>query len=392
MLFGADRLAADPPLLGGPQRLGLLTNDAVRCAGDPELRTRVALLRAGLPIVRLFSPEHGLGARAPDGAPIPGGTDPLTGLPVVSLYGESLRPTPEALVDLDAVLCDLPDIGARCYTYAWTLTHLIDACADAGVPVWVLDRPNPLGGLPESAEGPLLQPAYASFLGRLAVPARHSLTLGELALLWRARACPAADVRVLPCSGWSRRQLWPQTRLPFVPTSPAIVRFEAALLYPGTCLFEATNLSVARGTPRSFEAIGAPWLRATSLAARLAARRLPGVAPEPASFTPSIGPWAGEQCEAVRIRVSDARRVRPVALGLSLLADVAALHPGEFRWASYPTAANPGGAGHLERLVGTAAVREAVDAAPDAVDDGVVAHWTAVPGWATELDSVALYD
>jgi len=396
MRFGADRLAADPRLLAealgrAPARLGLLTNDAVRLARDPEERTRAALLEAGLPLVRLFSPEHGLGAAAPDGAAVADTADPLTGLPVTSLYGEALRPAPDVLADIGAVLCDLPDIGARCYTYAWTLTHVIDACAAAGVPVVVLDRPNPLGGRIESAEGPMLEPAHESFLGRLPIPLRHALTLGELALLWRRERRPAADVRVIRCSGWARHQLWPDTGLPFVPTSPAIRRFQAALLYPGTCLFEATNLSVGRGSALSFEAVGAPWLRATSLVDRLASRRLPGLALEPAHFTPTTGPWAGEEYEAVRLVVREPRRVRPVAAGLALLAGVAALHPGELAWARYPTAANPSGTGHLERLVGTAEVGAAIAAAPADVDDDVVARWTDVAGWPPRWRAVAIY-
>ncbi len=397
MRFGADRLAAEPRLLAAvlgraPRRLALLTNDAVRLASDPERRTRTALLEAGLPLVRLFSPEHGLGAAAPDGAAVGDATDPLTGLPVTSLYGESLRPAPEVLAGLDAVLGDLPDIGVRCYTYAWTLTHVIDACAAAGVPVVVLDRPNPLGAALASAEGPLLEPAHASFLGRFPVPLRHALTLGELALLWQREQCPATDVRVLECEGWARDRPWPETGLPFVPTSPAIHRFEAALLYAGTCLFEATNLSVGRGTPLAFEAVGAPWLRATSLLERLGRRHLPGLSTEPARFTPATGPWAGDECHAVRLVVQEARRVRPVAAGLALLAEVAALHPGELRWATYPTAANPSGAGHLERLAGTAAVGAAIETDPRAVDDDVVARWTAVPGWGRRWETARLYD
>ncbi len=396
MRFGADRLAAEPRLLAAalgraPRRLALLTNDAVRLAGDPERRTRSALLEAGLPIVRLFSPEHGLGAAAPDGAAVADATDPLTGLPVTSLYGESLRPPAEALAGLDAVVADLPDIGVRCYTYAWTLTHVIDACAAAGVPVVVLDRPNPLGAALESAEGPMLQAAHLSFLGRFPIPLRHALTLGELALLWRAEQCSDADVHILPCEGWARDRLWPETGLPFVPTSPAIRRFEAALLYAGTCLFEATNLSVGRGTPLAFEAVGAPWLRATSLVERLGHRHLPGLVPEPARFTPATGPWAGEECHALRRAVREPQRVRPVAAGLALLAEVAALHPGELSRATYPTAANPSGAGHLERLAGTAAVGAAVEADPRAVDDYVVARWTAVPEWARRWEAVRLY-
>ncbi len=396
MRFGADRLAAEPRLLTealghAPARLALLTNDAVRLAGDPQRPTRLALLEAGLPIVRLFSPEHGLGASAADGAAVADARDPLTGLPVTSLYGDTLRPPAEALQQCDAVLSDLPDIGVRCYTYAWTLTHVIDACAAAGVPVIVLDRPNPLGGEPASTEGPMLELAFASFLGRLPIPLRHGLTQGELALLWQRERCAHADLRVIPCEGWARHQLWPDTGLPFVPTSPAIRRFEAALLYAGTCLFEATNLSIGRGTPLAFEAVGAPWLQAAPLAERLAERGLPGLAAEPTRFTPGTGPWAGEACQALRLVVGDPRRVRPVAAGLALLAEIAALHRAELRWATYPTAANPSGTGHLERLVGTAAVRAALEAAPGAIDDVVVAGWTDVAGWEARRRLVTRY-
>src|SRR5690606_9085285 len=341
--FGVDRLAADARLVAGAKRLGLVTNDAARTAADASRLSRTALLDAGVPVVRLFSPEHGLNAAAPDGAGVAGGTDAVTGLPVVSLYGERMRPAPESLEGLDGVLVDLPDIGARCYTYAWTMTHVIDACAEAGLPVWILDRPNPLGGAPAGVEGPLLEQEHRSFVGRHAIPLRHGLTLGELARLWQRERRPAADVRVIACEGWRRDQLWPDTGLPFVPTSPAIRRFDAALLYPGLCLFEATNLSVGRGTDVSFEAVGAPWLDAAAVAARLAAREPPGVGVTTAVFTPATEPYAGQRCEAVRIAVRQPARVRPVALGIALLADVAAHHRGTFSWARYPTAANPTG-------------------------------------------------
>jgi len=339
-----DRLAADVQLLAGAKWLGLVTNDAARTAADASRLSRVALLDAGGPIVRLFSPEHGLSAAAPDGAAVPGGTDPVTGLSVVSLYGKRMQPAPESLEGLDGVLVDLPDIGARCYTYAWTMTHVIDACAEAGLPVWILDRPNPLGGALAAVEGPMLEPEHRSFIGRHTIPLRHGLTLGELARLWQQERCPAADVRVIACEGWWRDRLWPDTGLPFVPTSPAIRRFDAALLYPGLCLFEATNLSVGRGTDAAFEAVGAPWLDAAAVAARLAERQPPGVVVTADAFTPDTDPYAGQRCEAVRITVLDPARVRPVALGLALLADIAAHHRGVFAWARYPTAANPSGA------------------------------------------------
>lgn len=388
--FGADVLADNPGLLGYADRVALVTNDAARCAHDAELRTRVELLAAGIPIVRLFSPEHGLAARAADGAAVRDGADPLTGLPVVSLYGERFAPPAEALRDVSAVLFDIPDVGARFYTYLWTLTHAIDACAAADVPLIVLDRPNPLGGELESVEGPLLEDALVSFVGRHAIPIRHSLTLGELALLWRSERCPNADVQVIPCEGWLRDELWSSTRMPFVPTSPAITRFEAALFYPGLCLFEATNLSVARGARYSFEAIGAPWLDAQALTQRFTRRSMRGVNLETVQFKPSAGPYAGESCNGVRLVARNPRMVRPVRIGLALLADTIALHGDEFAFRTYPTAANPAGEDHFERLIGRGDVRERITNGP--VGDALLDEWTSAPGWAERWDAVRIYD
>lgn len=389
--FGADLLAADPGLIGPSRRVALATNDAARTAADPKVRTRDILLRAGVPVVRLFSPEHGLSAMGPDGVAVDSGIDGLTGLPVSSLYGERFAPPPEALADVDAVLFDIPDIGIRFYTYLWTLTHLIDACAHAGVPLWMLDRPNPLSGRLDTVEGPVLEIEHASFIGRHTIPIRFALTLGELALLWQRERCPDADVRVIPCGGWDRAWTWPRTRLPFVPTSPALISMDAVLLYGGLCLFEATNLSVARGSKLSFQAVGAPWLDSERVMARFAERGIEGVSAVRAGFTPAVGPHAGEVCDAVRIIITNAERVRPVAVGIALLADVAATHSGQFAWAHYPTAANPAGGGHLERLVGTSTVRAVINRAPEWVNEKQIRDWTAAPGWPERWRTVLLY-
>jgi uncharacterized protein YbbC (DUF1343 family) len=389
--FGADRLAADPALPGAVRRVGLATSDAARTAADPRRPARATLLEAGVPIVRLFTPEHGLDVMAPDGAAVQDGVDPATGLPVVSLYGECFAPPAGSLAELDAMLFDVPDVGARFYTYAWTMTHIIDACADAGIPLWVLDRPNPLGGILDMAEGPLLEPAHTSLIGRHAIPVRHGLTLGELALLWRRERRTDADVRILAGDGWRRDWLWPRTGLPFVPTSPAIGSFAAALLYPGLCVFEATNVSVGRGTDLSFRAVGAPWLNPRAVLDRLAARQLPGIAPRETRFTPGTGPYAGVSCAAVRLDVVEAGAARPVAAGIALLADVAATH-AEFAWQPYPTVANPAGEQHLARLLGTSEIGDAVDRDPSGVSDAVVRGWVAVPDWAERCRDILLYE
>ncbi|MBI3504422.1 MAG: DUF1343 domain-containing protein [Proteobacteria bacterium] len=390
--FGADRVAAEPSLLGPHRGLGLVTNDAARLAADPGAMARLALQRAGVPLVRLFGPEHGMGANAADGAPVEDSVDPLTGLPVVSLYGERMRPTPEQLDGLDAVLFDVPDVGARFYTYVWTLFEVGAACADAGVPLIVLDRPNPLGGQLAMAEGPILDLAFASFIGGDAIPIRHALTIGELARLWQRERWNGSDVRVIACEGWRRELSWPATGLEWVPTSPSMPSAESALLYPGICLFEATNLSVGRGTDAPFQRIGAPWIDAARVLDHLSRQTPRGVRFERERFTPSLGPWAGEGCEGIRVTVTDARLVRPVALGLFLLAAVMATHRLRFAWARYPTAANPSGQGHFERLIGRSGIRARLDVAPDRVDGALVADWTGADGWADRTAGALLYD
>ena len=261
MGYGIDQIvqgACELPRLG---RYGLLTNDAAVTASDSTMRSREALLRAGINLVRLFSPEHGLSAAEPDGAPVPHGRDLLTELEVISLYGRQTGPTPSTLSDLDGMLIDLPDIGTRSYTFIWTMSVMLEACAEAKLPLWILDRPNPIGGDLGMAEGPLLDEAScSSFLGRFAIPIRHSLTMGELARLWNYERGLKAELCIIPATGWRRTDHHPQTGLPFAPPSPGIPSYISALLYPALCFFEATNLSVGRGTTIPFQQIGAPWL------------------------------------------------------------------------------------------------------------------------------------
>ncbi len=392
--FGVDRLVHEPSLLRGAQRVGLVTNDAARLAENATVRSRSVLIAAGVPLVRLFGPEHGLTADAADGAAVADGRDQATGLEVCSLYGDRMRPTREQIGDLDVVLFDIPDVGARFYTYAWTLLHVLSACAEYGVRLVVLDRPNPLGGRLSDAEGPLLDPGLFSFIGADTFPIRHSLTLGELALLWRAERFPQASVEVLTCSGWRRGDQWPQTMLPWVPTSPAMPAFLSALCYPGTCFFEATNLSVGRGTDAPFQRIGAPWLGGervrTALRDVLGDGALPGVQLEPELFVPTNGPYAGERCSGLRLAVADTRTFRPVATGLALLAAVAGTHRGVFGWWRYPTAANPSGDGHLDRLVGLRRMRERVERSAT-MPIAELQELTAVPGWSDRVRGVLLY-
>ncbi len=389
ILFGIDRVLATPGSV--PGSVGLVTNEAARTALDPLVPARMALQRAGVDLVRLFSPEHGLGADAADGVPVADGFDPLTGLPVTSLYGASLRPPQETLGDLGAVLFDLPDVGTRFYTYIWTLSHVMEACAEADVPLVVLDRPNPLGGEMAAAEGPVLDvEAFGSFVGRAAIPIRHSVSMGELALLWKAEWKLDLELRILSCQGWRRSMHWPDTGLAFVPPSPAMPSYESALLYPGLCLMEATNLSAGRGTNRPFQLVGAPWLAAEETVRAFNALALPGIRAESSSFTPAQEPHAGVQCRGIFLRVTDPRVLRPVEAGLHLLAAVIRTHGGKFRWVPYPTAANPSGEGHFERLAGRVGIREALEESPDDLKDRMAA-WTSPCGWQDRVEELLLY-
>jgi len=370
----------------------LVTNEAARCAADASMPSRVALLGRGVPLTRLFSPEHGLAATGVDGAPMRDGVDALTELPIVSLYGDRFAPSPESLADLDAILFDIPDVGARFYTYAWTLSHVLEAAARTGMPVVVLDRPNPLGGDLPLTEGPMLdETCCSSFVGRWTMPIRHSLTLGELARYWAATRVPGVNLRVVRCSGWNRAMLWPDCGTPWVPTSPSMPSFESALLYPGTCLFEATNLSLGRGTDLPFQVVAAPWLDAERVCRNVVTHAVAGVSLHASAVTPSIGPSAGTGCSAVRIVVHEPGAVRPVALGLALLAVVMQLHPTDFAWSPYPTAANPSGQNHFARLSGVRWLGPLLGTLREAPAAELLGEWTATGRWAREVGPALLY-
>lgn len=388
--FGIDHVLEAPELLQGS--IGLVTNDAARPARDPNVRSRVALRNAGCRVSRLFSPEHGISANAPDGARVPHSLDTLTDLPVTSLYGDTLRPAHEMFTKLDTIVFDIPDIGARFYTYVWTMSYVLETCAEVGVPLVVLDRPNPLGGDMSAAEGPLLDVEHcASFLGRAAIPIRHSLTIGELARLLNIEWRLHAKLEVIRCAGWTRAQHWPDTGLPFIPTSPAMPDYFSALAYPGTCLFEATNLSVGRGTDFPFQLIGAPWLDAQHVAREFNSLALKGVIADCCAFVPAQEPHAGANCHAVRFTLTEPKRFRPVAAGLHLLEIVVRTHRRHFRWQNYPTRANPKGEDHFARLIGRADIRDALG-----TDHTDICHrisdWTDTRAWTALVRDILLYD
>jgi uncharacterized protein YbbC (DUF1343 family) len=389
---GIDRLIDGDVHLDG-SRFGILTNDAARVTRMPHLPARKLLVDAFEStgrgqFVRLFSPEHGIATRAADGTAVADAVDAVTGLPIVSLYGERLKPLAETVSDLDAVLFDVPDAGARFYTYIWTLTHLIDACAETGTTVIVLDRPNPQSGDLSKAEGPILDLSCCeSFLGRMAIPITHQLTLGEMALLWKAEHRPEADVRVVAMKGWTRQMSWEKTGLPFVAPSPALQTSQSVALYPGLCFLEAFNVSIGRGSKMSFEAAGAPWMNPDAIIEAFSSEELAGVDLERVSFSPSIHPYSGQSCRGIRFRIHDPTALRPVALGMHLVRALHAVHPDRLEEARYPTVANPSGEDHLSLLIGD---RRVAGGLAHSTGDDIIS-WTGVSNWRERVSGVLIY-
>lgn len=343
------------PLAG--KRIGLFTNPS---AVDSALNSTLSYFKAAaasgrINLVALYSPEHGLDAAAPEGDLVAPSTSGV--LPVHSLYGATQRPTAAMLENVDLLVCDIQDIGVRYYTYAWTLTHILEAAGEHNVDVLILDRPNPLGGA--VVAGAPLDPALSSLVGRVSVPIRHGLTLGELARCFNALWNPTpARLNVIACEGWSRAMLWQQTGLPFVPPSPNMPHLSTVAHYPGACLIEGTNLSEGRGTALPFEIVGAPFIDGMSLAAHLNALGLPAVRFRSHAFEPTASKWRGERCGGVQVHITDESHWDALHVWLKLIIAIHALYPDQFAW--LPPAEN--GIYHFDRLIGTSELRQRIDA------------------------------
>ena len=361
VMTGLDVLMAEDAARLRGRRVGLLVHPA---SVDRRLRHAAPLLHGalGADLRALFGPQHGLRGETQDNmVEWSGFTDPTTGLPAHSLYGEHRKPTAAMLDGLDVLVVDLQDVGARYYTFVWTLLLCLEACAEQGVAVMVLDRPNPLGG---GVEGNVLDPAWRSFVGLAPIPMRHGLTMGELARWLRRWAALDVDLDVVPMRGWRRGQWFDETGLPWVLPSPNMPTLETAVVYPGGCLLEGTDLSEGRGTTRPFEILGAPFIDPDRLAAALTARDLPGVAFRPLWFQPTFQKHAGEVCGGVQVHVTDRQAFRSVLTYLALLSDIRRLWPDDFTWRrppyEYEHEKLP-----IDILAGGVALREAVDAGAD---------------------------
>lgn len=358
---GIDVLLSDSLGLVRGRRVGLVTNQSGIGASG---RGDVELMRdARINLVALFSPEHGFRGATDPGAVVASSIDSATGLPIYSLYGRTTAPTDSMLAGVDVMVVDLQDAGARYYTYISTTVEVMKAATRHRIPVIVLDRPDPIGG---AVQGNVLAPAFTSFVGRLAVPMRYGMTLGELARLADADLGIHATLTVVPAAGWRRGMALDDSGLPFVPPSPNLRTLESLFHYPGTCLFEGTNLSVGRGSDAPFEQVGAPWLDTLAVLARIRAERLPGVAFSSTAFTPrnpGDGKYADTLLAGIRLRVTDRGAYDPTVAAVQLMAAIRAIHPDRITWT----------ARQFDRLAGGSSLRTALEAGRPAAE--IVAPW-----------------
>ncbi|MFY9463918.1 MAG: DUF1343 domain-containing protein [Sediminibacterium sp.] len=385
--FGIDQLLKVNPTWK-QDKIGLITNEAA--TNNQGAASRKLLQEAGFNLVKLFSPEHGLSATGADGEAIHDGIDELTDLPIISLYGKKLAPGEEDLYELDLVIFDVPDIGVRFYTYLSTLTYAMQACAAAKKRIIVLDRPNPISGNMELVEGPWLEEACSSFIGRWPMPVRHSCTLGELARYFNVSQQIGAELEIIPCTNWNRNSFQPDWETPFIPTSPAIQSFQSMLLYPGLCLLEATNLNEGRGTDFAFQLLGAPWLNNKVLAAQLNNLMAEDLHTEAVTYLPTTHQFAGEQCKGLRFTVKDPNGFKPVFFGMLLLKMIRDSHPREFSWHTYKTNVNPNGLKHLDKLLGIPN-SEALYELPFPEFLRKITQLTTIPSWKEDMDPYLLY-
>lgn len=306
-------------------KIGFVANHSARL--NDGTHTLQAMLSTGVKVAALFAPEHGAFGVL-DEENIPDQVEPATGLPIFSLYGEHKKPPADRLKGLDALVFEIQDIGARFYTYSSTLGHCLEAAWEASIPIYILDRPNPITG--SHCEGPLADPDLLSFVAYHPIPIRHGLTLGELGRLYCAEKGWGDTAQAVPCEGLRREMWWDETGVPWVNPSPAMRSLTAATLYPGVCLLEQTNISVGRGTDAPFERAGAPFVDSSRWLAAMRAQNLPGVAFAEDRFTPKLSKYAGEGCQGLRVAIADRNFLGSVRVGIALAATLRDLYGERF--------------------------------------------------------------
>jgi uncharacterized protein YbbC (DUF1343 family) len=367
--LGCERLLASSSLKG--RRIGLVCNPA---SVDGELRHVSDLFgqHSAVTLAALFGPQHGFRSDVQDNMIETGhGQDCTRRVPVYSLYSETREPTAAMLAGIDALVIDLQDVGSRIYTFIYTMANCLIAARKNGVKAIVCDRPNPIDGA--SVEGPMLLRGYESFVGQYPIPMRHGMTIGELATLFNAEFGIGADLEVIRLEGWRREMYFDDTRLPWVIPSPNMPTLDTAIVYPGTVLFEGTNVSEGRGTTRPFEIVGAPWPIAERFAEAMNRKGLPGVYFRPAVFEPTFQKHAKTTCAGCQIHVLDRRAFRPVETGVSLIAAFRAAGVDQFAWRNPPYEYEydkmP-----IDILAGNSDLREQIESGIDS--RAIAASWT----------------
>ena len=348
---GLTVLFRDKPHLIEERNIGLITNQT---GVDANLRSNVNLF-AECPkthLKALFSPEHGLWGNHQDMLKVPSATEEQHLIPIHSLYGETLQPTRQMLEGIDTLVYDIQNVGVRYYTFITTMLLSMQAAREHGVKFTVLDRPNPIGG--DRLEGTVLEHDFKSFVGAHPIPTRHGMTIGELALLFNVELELDLQLEVVPMRGWKRSMWYDQTGHPWVPSSPSMPALDTAILYPGTCLIEGTNLSEGRGTTKPFEWIGAPWIDADMWSETLNCMELPGVRFRPVHFVPSLSKYVDEVCHGVSVHVMDRELAGPLEIVLYLLATVKEAYPSHFEFLEND------GTHFIDQLAGTDSLRLAL--------------------------------
>jgi uncharacterized protein YbbC (DUF1343 family) len=356
VVLGSDRLF-DRDLLRG-RTIGLVCNPA---SIDAQFRHVIDRAEAvAVTVGAIFGPQHGYRSDLQENMiETPHGEDPCRHVPVYSLYSETREPTAEMLRGLDALVIDLQDVGTRIYTYIYTMANCLVAARKHGLPVIVCDRPNPIGG--EGIEGPMLEPGFESFVGQFPIPMRHGMTIGELARLFNEHFALGAKLEVVTMEGWARRHYFDETGLPWVLPSPNIPTLDSAIVYPGTVLFEGTNVSEGRGTTKPFELVGAPWVDPQRAAKSLNAQGHAGVHFRPIHFEPTFHKHARVACGGVQLHVTDRDAFRPVAAAVAVLDAFKRAGRDQFAWRDppyeYEHVIPP-----IDILFGSATLRDGIDA------------------------------
>jgi uncharacterized protein YbbC (DUF1343 family) len=354
---GLDNIEDYVNLLSG-KRIGIITNHTAYNAENQHI-IDVFAQKLKIQVTALFGPEHGIRGNEAAGKTIDSVQDASQAIPIYSLYGKDLKPTPEMLKNVDILIFDIQDIGARFYTYIYTMSLAIEAAAEQKIPFFVLDRPNPINGI--QVEGNILESQFATFVGLYPIPTRHGMTIGELATMineekWLKNGVKA-ELKVIPLKNWQRSFWFDQTGLKFIRTSPNMPDLDTATIYPGLCLIEGTNISEGRGTRTPFLIFGAPWINQEELCHLLNRLKLPGVQFEPVIFTPESIPemapdpkFKNESCHGCRILITQREQINSYWTGIQIIKVLYDLNPDKFEWHIK----------HFDRLCGSSKIREAI--------------------------------